>query len=51
MDFTLVPVDKNKFALKEVKGFTVEFSLNEKGEVVSLTSIQPNGRFKAEKKK
>ncbi|TWW00584.1 serine hydrolase [Chitinophaga pinensis] len=51
MDFTLVPVDKNKFALKEVKGFTVEFSVNDKGDVVSLTSIQPNGRFKADKKK
>ena len=51
MDFTLVPVDKDKFALKGINGFTVEFNVNDKGEVLSLTSIQPNGRFKADKKK
>ena len=37
--------------LKDVKGFTIEFNVNEKGEVTGLTSVQPNGRFKAEKKK
>ncbi len=51
MDFTLVPVEKDKFALKEVRGFTVEFSVNDKGEVVGMTSVQPNGRYKANKKK
>jgi CubicO group peptidase (beta-lactamase class C family) len=50
-DYTLVPVEKDKFNLKEVKGFAIEFSVNEKGEVTGLTSVQPNGRFKAEKKK
>ncbi|SHN44982.1 serine hydrolase [Chitinophaga sp. CF418] len=50
-DYTLVPVEKDKFSLKDVSGFSIEFSVNEKGEVTGLTSIQPNGRFKAEKKK
>lgn len=50
-DYTLVPVEKDKFALKEVKGYTIEFSINEKGEATALTYVQPNGRFKAEKKK
>ena len=50
-DYTLVPVEKDKFNLKDVKGFTIEFNINEKGEVTGLTSVQPNGRFKAEKKK
>jgi hypothetical protein len=50
-DYTLVPVEKDKFSLKDVRGFTVEFSVNEKGEVTGLTSVQPNGRFRAEKKK
>lgn len=50
-DYTLVPVEKDKFNLKDVKGFTIEFNINEKGEVTGLTSVQPNGRFKADKKK
>ncbi|UPK70790.1 serine hydrolase [Chitinophaga filiformis] len=50
-DYTLVPVDKDKFSLKDVNGFTIEFNVNEKGEVTGLTSVQPNGRFKAERKK
>lgn len=50
-DYTLVPVEKDKFALKGLSGFTIEFNINEKGEVTALTSIQPNGRYKAEKKK
>ena len=50
-DYTLVPVEKDKFHLKEVQGFTIEFNVNEKGDVTGLTSVQPNGRFKADKKK
>ncbi|PSL35925.1 serine hydrolase [Chitinophaga ginsengisoli] len=50
-DYTLVPVEKDKFSLKDVQGFTIEFNVNEKGDVTGLTSVQPNGRFKADKKK
>jgi len=50
-EYELVPIDKDKFALKDVKGFSVQFNTNDKGEVTELLSIQPNGMFKAEKKK
>jgi CubicO group peptidase (beta-lactamase class C family) len=50
-EYELVPTDKDKFALKIAKGFSVQFNTNDKGEVIELLSIQPNGTFKAEKKK
>lgn len=51
MDYTLVPVDKDKFMLKDLKGFTIEFDVNDKGEVTQMRSIQPNGTYSATKKK
>lgn len=50
-EYELVPVDKNKFALKILKGYSVQFEENEKGEIVSVSFVQPNGTFKATKKK
>ncbi|HRH51449.1 MAG TPA: serine hydrolase [Panacibacter sp.] len=50
-DYELVPVDKNKFELKVVTGYFVQFSVNDKNEVTDLSFIQPNGTFKATKKK
>ena len=50
-EYELVPVDKNKFNLKDLNGFSVLFEENDKGMVTSLSSIQPNGTFKAPKKK
>ncbi|MHA4812116.1 serine hydrolase [Flavitalea flava] len=50
-DYELVPVDVNKFSIKTLTGFTIQFNTNEKGEVTELLSIQPNGTFKAVKKK
>lgn len=50
-EYELTPVDKNKFAIKGLNGYTVQFNLNDKGEVTELLSIQPNGTFKAIKKK
>ena len=50
-DYELVPVDKNKFELKMVTGYFVQFSVNDKNEVTDLSFIQPNGTFKATKKK
>jgi CubicO group peptidase (beta-lactamase class C family) len=49
-DYTLVPVEKDKFTIKEIKGYSIEFSVNDKGVVTALTYVQPNGRFRAEKK-
>ncbi len=49
-EYELVPVDKNKFDLKVLQGYSVLFEENEKGEILSASFIQPNGTFKAKKK-
>jgi CubicO group peptidase (beta-lactamase class C family) len=50
-EYELVPIDKNKFSIKTLSGFTVQFNVNDKNEVTELLSIQPNGTFKAMRKK
>ncbi|MFI5133059.1 MAG: serine hydrolase [Chitinophagales bacterium] len=50
-EYKLVPVDKNKFDLGVLKGYSVQFEENDKGEIISVNFIQPNGTFKATKKK
>ena len=49
-DYELVPVDKNKFAIKVISGYYIQFEMNDKGESTDLTFMQPNGNFKAKKK-
>jgi hypothetical protein len=50
-DYELVANGNNKFAIKVAAGFYIQFEVNEKGETQSLTFMQPNGNFKAVKKK
>ena len=50
-EYELVPIDKNKFSLKVLEGFSVLFEENENGVIVAVSLIQPNGTFKAPKKK
>jgi len=50
-EYELVPVDKNKFSIKSLTGFTVQFNANDKNEITEMLSIQPNGTFKAKRKK
>lgn len=50
-EYELVPVDTDKFNLKNLSGFSVQFNRNDKGDVIELLSIQPNGTFKAIRKK
>ncbi|MDQ6756178.1 MAG: serine hydrolase [Bacteroidota bacterium] len=49
-EYELVPVDKDKFGLKVISGYFVQFSVDDKNKVTDLTFIQPNGNFKAIKK-
>lgn len=49
-EYELVPQETNKFALKVISGYYVQFSLDDKGDVKDLTFIQPNGNFKAVRK-
>jgi CubicO group peptidase (beta-lactamase class C family) len=50
-EYELVATGKNKFDLKILKGYSVQFDENDKGEIISCSFIQPNGTFKATKKK
>ena len=50
-DYELVPVKKDEFDLKVAKGYSVKFEVSEKNEVLSMTFVQPNGNFKATRKK
>jgi len=50
-EYELLATDKNKFELKALKGYSVQFEENDKGEVTAVNLIQPNGVFKAPKKK
>ena len=49
-EYELMPVDKNQFDLKILKGYSVRFEENDKGEIISCSFIQPNGIFKAKRK-
>ena len=49
-EYQLIPIDKDKFSLKNLNGFSVQFNRNDKNEITELLSIQPNGTFKARKK-
>jgi CubicO group peptidase (beta-lactamase class C family) len=50
-EYELVPTDKNKFTIKVLSGYHLHFEENEKGEITSVSFVQPNGTFKAKKKK
>jgi CubicO group peptidase (beta-lactamase class C family) len=50
-EYKLIPVDKNKFEIKSLSGYSIQFNKNDKNEVIELLAIQPNGTFKATKKK
>ena len=50
-EYELVPVDKDKFGLKILSGYYIQFSVDDKNKVTGLTFIQPNGSFKATRKK
>jgi CubicO group peptidase (beta-lactamase class C family) len=49
-EYELVPVDKDKFGLKVLSGYFIQFNVDDKNKVTDLTFIQPNGNFKAVKK-
>jgi CubicO group peptidase (beta-lactamase class C family) len=49
-EYELVAVEKNKFLIKNLEGFKVEFAENEFGIPQEAMFIQPNGTFRAKKK-
>ena len=50
-DYELVPTKKDEFDFKTLKGFSVKFEMNQNGEATAATFIQPNGTFRASRKK
>lgn len=49
-EYELVATDKNKFELKILKGYSVTFEENGKGEITAASFVQPDGTFKAKRK-
>lgn len=49
-EYELAFVGKDKFILKALSGYSVQFDLNDKGEATAITAMQPNGNFKATRK-
>ncbi|HET6253005.1 MAG TPA: serine hydrolase [Puia sp.] len=49
-EYELAYIGGNSFSIKSLTGFTVRFDTDDKGKIVSLTSIQPNGKFTAKRK-
>ena len=49
-EYELVPVDTNKFSIKILSGYTLQFNADASGKITELIFIQPNGTFKAVKK-
>jgi CubicO group peptidase (beta-lactamase class C family) len=50
-EYELIPTEKYVFALKALTGYSVKFEKDDKGEVTAVSFIQPNGTFKATRKK
>ena len=48
-EYELVPFEKDKFMLKVLPAYKVEFTGNAKSEISELMFVQPNGNFKATK--
>jgi len=49
-EYELAYIGGNSFSFKTLTGFTLRFDTDDKGKIVSLTSIQPNGKFTAKRK-
>lgn len=48
-EYTLDPVDKDQFVLRGLSGFRFVFKRSDSGEVIGVTSDQPNGSYYAPK--
>lgn len=48
--YELFATEKDKFSVKNLSGFAVQFLRDDKGIINAINLIQPNGTFKAEKK-
>jgi CubicO group peptidase (beta-lactamase class C family) len=49
-EYELIPTGMNKFSIKKLEGYKIEFVENENKKITGVLFIQPNGTFKAVKK-
>jgi hypothetical protein len=49
-EYELIPTGMNKFSIKKLDGYMIEFVENESKNITGVLFIQPNGTFKAVKK-
>ena len=49
-DYELVPIGNDKFSLKVLSGFYIQFGPAGSDQITEAMFIQPNGSFKAKKK-
>jgi CubicO group peptidase (beta-lactamase class C family) len=49
-EYELAYIGGNSFTIKSLAGFTTRFDTDATGKIISLTSIQPNGKFTAKRK-
>ena len=49
-EYELAYIGGNNFTIKSLTGFTIRFDTDATGKIISLTSIQPNGKFTAKRK-
>jgi hypothetical protein len=49
-EYELVYIGSNDFSIKGLTGFTIRFEADSTGKIIGLTSIQPNGKFRAKRK-
>jgi CubicO group peptidase (beta-lactamase class C family) len=50
-EYELVALGNDKFSIKILSGYSVQFEKDANGEIITASFIQPNGTFKAKKKK
>lgn len=50
-EYELIPTGDDKFSVRDLTGYSIQFLRDNKKEVTAVNLIQPNGTFKAEKKK
>lgn len=50
-DYETTPIGNHEFKFKAIEGFSVRFDVDDAGKVTGMFFVQPNGTFRAERKK
>ncbi|HEY0355562.1 MAG TPA: DUF3471 domain-containing protein, partial [Flavisolibacter sp.] len=50
-EYEMIPIGKDQFTIKILTGYSVQFLRDDKNGIIAVNLIQPNGTFKANRKK